>query len=92
MVITNSKGVNVQDPAQAYKATTQLRGTAFINNTAANGGGISITAAGLFVSDSLFTYNLATQAGAGRGGAIVGPFVIRTSSIETVAPQRTNPL
>lgn len=72
IVVTNSKGISVLDPAQAYKVTVQISGTSFINNTAQNGGGISVTNAGLIITDSLFAYNFATQAGAGRGGAIVG--------------------
>ena len=74
IVITNSQGINVLDPAQAYRATAQISGTTFINNTAQNGGGISVTNAGLIVSNSLFEYNFATQAGAGRGGAVVGEY------------------
>ena len=72
IVVTNSKAINVLDPTQAYKATVQITGSSFINNTAQNGGGIAITNAGLIITDSLFAYNFATQAGAGRGGAIVG--------------------
>lgn len=75
LVVTNSKLVNVLDPTQAYKATVQISGSSFINNTALNGGAISVTNAGLVVSNSIFTYNFATQAGAGRGGAIVGKSV-----------------
>ncbi len=75
IVITNSQGINVLDPSQAYKATATISGTTFINNTAQNGGGISITSAGLVVSNSLFEYCFATQAGAGRGGAVVGESV-----------------
>lgn len=71
-MITNSQGINVLDPGQAYRATTSISGTTFINNTAQNGGGISITNAGLVVTNSLLEYNFATQAGAGRGGAVVG--------------------
>lgn len=72
IVITNSQGIDVLEPTQAYKATAYISGTTFINNTAQNGGGIAITNAGMLVSDSLFEYNFATQAGAGRGGAVVG--------------------
>ena len=77
IVITNSQAINVLDPAQAYRATTSISGTTFINNTAQNGGGISITNAGLLVSNSLFEYCFATQAGAGRGGAVVGEYILK---------------
>lgn len=76
MVITNSQGINVLDPTQAYKATVTISGTTFVNNTAQNGGGISVTGSGLVISNSLFEYCFATQAGAGRGGAIVGKWLL----------------
>ena len=43
IIITNSQAINVLDPTQAYRATVQISGSTFINNTAQNGGGISIT-------------------------------------------------
>lgn len=86
IVITNSQAINVLDPAQAYRATTSISGTTFINNTAQNGGGISITNAGLLVSNSLFEYCFATQAGAGRGGAVVGAsHVVKALKIHALA-------
>lgn len=84
IVITNSQAINVLDPLQAYRATVQISGTLFINNTAQNGGGISVTASGLIISNSLFNYNFATQAGAGRGGAIVGESGISKREVASV--------
>ena len=77
--ITNSRNINIQNPAVAYQASTTISGTTFINNTAQNGGGISVTGGVVLVSNSAFEYNFAIQSGAGRGGALVGTYRTCTS-------------